>query len=57
MTTYAPPHAVTASNLPRGYTSLLGNQDQFCRAFYHANQWEANVRHRLPWIAVATDGQ
>jgi len=43
MTTYAPPHAVTASNLPRGYTSLLGNQDQFCRAFYHANQWEANV--------------
>ncbi len=54
LTTYAPPHAVTTRNLPRGYRSLLGDLGQFCRAFYHANQWEADVCLCLGYPVNAT---
>lgn len=50
-TTYPPPHRLphqAGSGAPQsrrgGQRSLLGGLEQFCRAFYHANQWEAGVR-------------
>lgn len=45
------PHAMSARDSRR---SLLGGHKQFCRAFYHANQWEADVFLCLCCSADAT---
>ena len=36
------PHTERLAELPTK-RSLLGDLSRFCRAFYHANQWEAEV--------------
>lgn len=54
--TYPPPHVSTPAV---SQVSLLGNLQQFCKAFYHAKQWEAKVdlclckvmRCCLDWIS------